>query len=406
MYNKENNNNWGEDFSQQDFEFKKEFWEEAEEILDKDQKQSRLKKIAMVSSVLLFLSLWTWWANEKIAFVETNRELSYLPQITDTSDQLRPEKYRFESVKVQIPFPVDEFKNKSLFSSIVNGNNIVKKARNNKTISSKTKADYSVKGRKSTTDNLSKNKVEQSNSDLIKVGQITPNEINTTSHSQLISIELPELKKPYLKPKRRTRWSLEGQTGLNIMKDQAVNQWDQNFGIAIYYKVVSRPKFSVDVGAGFKSLQLHGLDSSFTNKTYDFGSKSRITDVAYNRNFYLYMPVKLNLHHKKHTFGAGMNLGYRVSTETSLETRKIEYKTQKSNIEQTIDRNYGIQEGVHALLIEASLSYHYSLSEHIDMGLNVNAGLNDITENNFWNNNDKTQFLSGNISLRYHITTR
>lgn len=411
MDSKSNKDNWGENFSEKEFEFKEEFWQEAEVLLQEDQKKSWIKRISIVLSLLLFLGAWTWWANDTVQFIQKNEQLSLLPTIVDTSDQLRAENFRNEFFATKVPFPIEDFKHDDILESLTQlrvsqakqvelppsaSNKIsFQKIRNYGAVNEFIVANTTTK----------KTSESETLYSLSKLNGLVLEHSNFSKSLITSQIELPDPMKKELPIIKRSRWSFEGRTGVNVSNHQLPNEWSQNFGGAVVFKPINKKNISLDVGIGLKSLQFHGLDSSFNHKTYDFGSKSRITDVTFNRSFYIYLPLQLNWHYKRHTFTSGVNVGYNILTETSLETRKVEFKTQNSQIEQEIDRNYGIRDGINNLLTEVSLSYSYSLSRQFDIGASIQFGLNDISNNQFWMNEQTDRLISTDFTLRYHFKT-
>lgn len=402
---------WGDNFSDQSFEFKDEFWEEAEELLVKDRKTSVLKKSSMVLATLFFIGLWAWWATDHQGmFINNNSDLNESMTYIDTADQLSPEKFRIEYPQIT-PVNQKDSENDELDEILTSNKSTstpkIKRQQIKKPINSKSKTmifntdeDLAVIN-KSQDKTLSAEEMTEIKS--LMPGVIQSNQFNKNIESNTIEIETGKDRLPPVV--KRSRFNILAGTGVNLITNTTVNNFTQNFNISANYAFLRREKISLEAGIGFKSMQLHGIDTSFVNKTYGFGSKQRIMDVNYKNNYYVYAPLKLTYHHKNHQLTAGINVGYLAATETSLETRKIEYKSNENTLENKIDRNFGIDEGVQKVLLETSVGYSYQVSPKIDLGVQVDFSVNDITENQFWNSNINNRSLSGVVQLKYHFPT-
>lgn len=403
-----NKENWG-DFSDQNFEFKEEFWNEAEELLKQDQKQTKVKRFSVALSLLLFLSLWTWWLSDQHDTFQAKNQMTESVSFIDTSDQLRAEKYRTTEYENYKKFPIEVSKEEEKqFEKELNSlsnNNVVKKAKQTQSHSKIKHQNVLAQKNKSIKTIISKKQTNAISDGKMSRLHVKKSLVETEKSSPEFShsIELPDAVDFHEPITKRSRWSIGIGSGVNLMTASSNQTLQQNYSVSIYFKAINRKKFSFDIGAGVKTVQLHGLDTAFVHKTYDFGSSNRITDVDYKQNIYAYMPLHFNFHLKKHKFTATAGVGYLMATETSLQTRKIEYKSNTSSLTNNISRNYGIKDGIQPWTFDFGVQYNYQLGKQLDIGAEVMVGLNDITNNEFWNNNNNQRYVSGNLTLRYHL---
>lgn len=136
---------------------------------------------------------------------------------------------------------------------------------------------------------------------------------------------------------------------------------------------------------------------TFDKKSYDFGSKTEQTSVSSQRLMYLELPVMVNYGFRNHNIMAGGSFSYLMgglskesTTYTSL-TEEPRYEDKKK---------WGYAEGFKPYDIALIAGYEYNFNSKLNLGLRLNYGLLDITDDQYFG----TKSFDNNVQFRVYVT--
>ena len=135
----------------------------------------------------------------------------------------------------------------------------------------------------------------------------------------------------------------------------------------------------------------------YDKKYYDFGSSSTQTSVECQRMIYVEVPVLLNYGTANHNFMVGPSFSYLV---TGLNTVTTSYESLTGESYTDEQSEWGYTEGFKKYDFSIVAGYEYSLKSKLNVGVRLNYGLIDITDNEYFGNNS----FDNNVQLRVYLT--
>jgi len=136
---------------------------------------------------------------------------------------------------------------------------------------------------------------------------------------------------------------------------------------------------------------------TYAKKYYDFGSSSSQSTVEAQRMVYFEMPVLLNYGVANHNFMVGPSFSYLVSSLNKVTTV---YESTTENIPTLEEAVWGYTDGFKKYDFAIVAGYEYSLKPQLNLGVRLNYGLVDITDNNYFNDDS----FDNNVQFRVYVT--
>ena len=142
----------------------------------------------------------------------------------------------------------------------------------------------------------------------------------------------------------------------------------------------------------------NGINSSkvYDKKIYDFGSQTEQTTVECQRMVYIELPVLFNYGVANHNFMVGPSVSYLASSLNKVTTA---YETPTSSWEEE-KPVWGYTDGFKQYDFAIVAGYEYSLKPKLNLGVRLNYGLIDITDNNYFDNDS----FDNNVQFRVYLT--
>ena len=133
----------------------------------------------------------------------------------------------------------------------------------------------------------------------------------------------------------------------------------------------------------------------YDQKTYGFGSIKEQTKVESQRLVFIELPVMLNYNMGNHNLMGGASMSYLV---TGLHKVSTEYTSQtESSVEDKME--WGYTNGFNNVDFSLVAGYEYSIKSRWNIGMRVNYGLLDVTNNDYFQNDS----FDNNMQLRVYL---
>ncbi|MGB1002989.1 MAG: porin family protein [Salibacteraceae bacterium] len=134
---------------------------------------------------------------------------------------------------------------------------------------------------------------------------------------------------------------------------------------------------------------------NYAKKVYGFGSVVEETKVSSERLIYMEMPIMLNYNLGNHNFMAGPSVSYLVTGKHQVST------TYTSQTESHTEGNtqWGHTDGYKRFDFALVGGYEYSIKPKLNVGLRLNYGLTDVTNNDYFG----TDSFDNNVQLRVYL---
>ena len=136
---------------------------------------------------------------------------------------------------------------------------------------------------------------------------------------------------------------------------------------------------------------------TYAKKYYDFGSSSTQTTVECQRMVYLELPVLANYGVANHNFMVGPSFSYLVTSLNKVTTTNESLTGEGSTDEKA---EWGHTEGFKKYDFSIVAGYEYSLKSKLNVGVRLNYGLIDITDNEYFGNDS----FDNNVQFRVYLT--
>ncbi len=134
---------------------------------------------------------------------------------------------------------------------------------------------------------------------------------------------------------------------------------------------------------------------TFDRKIYGFGSVSEQTRIESQRLVYLELPVMMNFNAGNHNFMGGASVSYLVTGQHKVST---EYTSATESIVED-EMKWGTTDGFKSYDFSVVAGYEYSIQPKWNVGLRLNYGLIDVTNNDYFGNDS----FDNNVQLRVYL---
>lgn len=131
-------------------------------------------------------------------------------------------------------------------------------------------------------------------------------------------------------------------------------------------------------------------------KYYDFGSATEQTMVETQRLLYMELPLLLNYNMGNHNIMVGPSVSYLMTGLNKVTTQYV--NSSESYVEETSE--WGYTDGFKSYDVALVAGYEYSVKERLNVGMRLNYGLVDITDNNYFGSDS----YDNNVQLRLYLT--
>jgi hypothetical protein len=111
---------------------------------------------------------------------------------------------------------------------------------------------------------------------------------------------------------------------------------------------------------------------------------------------YLELPVMINFGMGNHNLMAGASFSYLVTGKHKVTT---EYTSQSEGVTSDETMQWGNSSGFNSYDFSLAGGYEYNLNQNIDLGMRLNYGLLDVTNNAYF----KSDSFDNNVQLRFYV---
>lgn len=136
---------------------------------------------------------------------------------------------------------------------------------------------------------------------------------------------------------------------------------------------------------------------TFDRKIYGFGSISEQTKIESQRLVYLELPVMINFNAGNHNFMGGASISYLVTGQYKVST---EYTNATESIVED-EMKWGTTDGFNSHDFSVVAGYEYSIKPKWNVGMRLNYGLTDVTNNDYFGNDSFDNNVQFRVYLKY-----
>lgn len=136
---------------------------------------------------------------------------------------------------------------------------------------------------------------------------------------------------------------------------------------------------------------------TFDRKIYGFGSISEQTKIESQRLVYLELPVMINFNAGNHNFMGGASISYLVTGQYKVST---EYTNATESIVED-EMKWGTTDGFNSHDFSVVAGYEYSIKPNWNVGMRLNYGLTDVTNNEYFGNDSFDNNVQFRVYLKY-----
>jgi hypothetical protein len=167
------------------------------------------------------------------------------------------------------------------------------------------------------------------------------------------------------------------------------------FGVS--YQRYLNGGFSLKSNLLYTSRNQVNTIKTFDKKSYDFGSKTEQKSVSSQRLMYLELPIMVNYGFRNHNIMAGGSFSYLMGG-LSKESTTYTSLTEEPRYEDS--KKIGYAEGFKPYDIALIAGYEYNFNSKLNLGLRLNYGLLDITDDQYFG----TKSFDNNVQFRVYVT--
>lgn len=167
------------------------------------------------------------------------------------------------------------------------------------------------------------------------------------------------------------------------------------FGVS--YERYLNGGFSLKSNLLYASRNQVNTVKTFDVKSYDFGSRTEQTTVTAQRLMYIELPVMVNYGFRNHNIMAGGSFSYLLGG-LNKESTTYTSLTEDPRYEDT--KKWGYADGFKPYDIALVAGYEYNFNSRLNMGLRLNYGLLDITDDQYFG----TKSFDNNVQFRVYLT--
>ena len=188
--------------------------------------------------------------------------------------------------------------------------------------------------------------------------------------------------------------------GVNLNKSLIENAGSGIAGsefFGITYQRYLKGGFSINANLLYSARNEVNTRKVYKAKVYDFGSKTEQTTVEAQRLVYLELPVMMNYGFGNHNVMAGASFSYLLSGLNKVTTDYTSLTEGNSSEEKS---EWGYTDGFKSYDIGLVAGYEYNVNPKLNVGLRLNYGLLDVTNNTYFG----TDSFDNNVQMRVYLT--
>ena len=178
-------------------------------------------------------------------------------------------------------------------------------------------------------------------------------------------------------------------------------QYENTPYFGIQYQHQFSQKWQINTGLGYSYVSANNLVKEYTQKEYSFGVTSESTKITTDRLHYLELPllVKYSTYNTINLV-AGTNFTYLLNTNNTI-ANNTNNALGNTNTQQTKANQY--RRGINPFDIQAQFGLEYKLNNNLQLGLLANAGLLDVSKNNYYNSTVFNRNSRLQLYIKYDI---
>ena len=188
--------------------------------------------------------------------------------------------------------------------------------------------------------------------------------------------------------------------GINLNKSLIENTGSGIAGSEFFgltYQRYLKGGFSINANLLYSARNEVNTRKVYKAKVYDFGSKTEQTTVETQRLVYLELPVMMNYGFGNHNVMAGASFSYLLSGLNKVTTDYTSLTEGSSSEEKS---EWGYTNGFKSYDIGVVAGYEYNVNPKLNVGLRLNYGLLDVTNNAYFG----TDSFDNNVQMRVYLT--
>lgn len=178
-------------------------------------------------------------------------------------------------------------------------------------------------------------------------------------------------------------------------------QYENTPYFGLQYQHRFSQKWQLNTGLGYSYVSANNLVKEYTQKEYSFGVTSESTKITTDRLHYLELPllVKYSAYNTINLV-AGTNFTYLLNTNNTIANNTYN-ALGNTNTQQTKANQY--RRGINPFDIQAQFGLEYKLNNNLQLGLLANAGLLDVSKNNYYNSTVFNRNSRLQLYIKYDI---
>tara|TARA_R110002050_G_scaffold290260_1_gene443785 strand:- start:116064 stop:117395 length:1332 start_codon:yes stop_codon:yes gene_type:complete len=187
--------------------------------------------------------------------------------------------------------------------------------------------------------------------------------------------------------------------GINLnrsLTDPSSNKLGGSEFFGLTYHHFLNGGLSLKIDLLYNSRNVLDSHKEYAKKIYGFGSKSEQTVVESQRLVYLELPAMVNYGIGNHNIMLGGSFSYLA---TGLHKVTTTYTSQLEGVSYEESMQWGYTNGYKAYDFSVAAGYEYNVSQRLDLGMRLNYGLLDVTNNAYFGNDS----FDNNVQLRFYL---
>lgn len=202
-------------------------------------------------------------------------------------------------------------------------------------------------------------------------------------------------------PQKRHFWGIDIGTTLSSPWNNtadATSPLSAGLMLGLRYEYEVKPGFRLLTGLRYSHRAGLNSDKTYVSREFRFGLEEQVVVQKPNRFHMLELPLLVDFHlHNRHYLQLGGQLSYLMNVSGTEEYFERSF-SEESMVGQ--EQVWGLSHGFRSVNPELSVGYGYYLGNGLRMGMQLNASLLDMTDNNFFEN----ERIHRNLQLRLMLS--
>lgn len=168
--------------------------------------------------------------------------------------------------------------------------------------------------------------------------------------------------------------------------------------IGMNFPLKNNWNFSTSLGY----FQVGHLDftKSFSDRTYDFGYREKVTEIQQKALYYVSLPLNLEKNYARFSYFVGLTPSYMIANKTAISTFE---RNSLSESEKTSTKSYRNGHGLNSFDLLAGIGLKIKLSRKFAIGAQYQFGLIDVRKNTYSlvNKVERNQFAALQLIYKF-----